>query len=189
MKRYGKIIDGELVIKPLNQIFINTEKRTVFNPSEEIVIEEGWEEYVEDIVHTPTEEELLAQAQEGMLNQIRSYDASEAVNECYIIYDGIELSYWADKGTRNDLKAAVEDCIAVGRTSYRLDLRELGISLQLPCEQLLQMLSALEVYAIDCYNKTTDHIYAVKAMTNHLEVVGYDYKSGYPEKLRFNINK
>lgn len=187
MKRFAKIIDGELVIKPLSDIFINTEKRTVFNPSEEIVIEEGWEEYVEDNVHTPTEEELLAQAQEGMLNQIRSYDASEAVNECYIIYDGMELSYWADKGTRNDLKAAVQDCIAVGRTSYRLDLRELGISLQLPCEQLLQMLSALEVYAIDCYNKTTDHIYAVKAMTNHLEVVSYDYKADYPMKLKFKV--
>jgi hypothetical protein len=27
------------------------------------------------------------------------------------------------------------------------------------------MLSALEVYAIDCYNKTTDHIYNVNALT------------------------
>jgi hypothetical protein len=49
------------------------------------------------------------------------------------------------------------------------------------------MLSSLEVYAIQCYNKTTDHIYNVNALTSIDEVVNYDFKSGYPEKLIFTI--
>jgi uncharacterized protein len=34
--------------------------------------------------------------------------------------------------------------MALGRTEYRLDLRELGVSLSIPCETLLQMLALLE---------------------------------------------
>jgi hypothetical protein len=97
------------------------------------------------------------------------------------------MHYWADKEERDSLKGAVRDCISVGRETYRLDLRDLGISLHIPCEDLLQMLSALEVYAIDSYNKTTDHIYSVNALTTVEEVKAYDYHIGYPEKLTFNL--
>jgi hypothetical protein len=73
----------------------------------------------------------------------------------------------------------------MGRNEYRLDLRELGIHVSINCEQLLHMLSALEVYAIDCYNKTTDHIYNVNNLTTIEEIRAYDYRVGYPEKLEF----
>ena len=73
----------------------------------------------------------------------------------------------------------------MGRTEYRLDLRDLGISLTVNCSLLLRMLAAQEVYAIDCYNRTTDHIFAVKALAAVGEVSGYDYTAGYPEKLTF----
>jgi hypothetical protein len=77
--------------------------------------------------------------------------------------------------------------MSLGRETYRLDLREVGVSVDIVCEKLLQMLSALEVYAIDCYNKTTDHIYAVNALTTVEEIEAYDYKVGYPEKLTFEL--
>ena len=60
--------------------------------------------------------------------------------------------------------------MSLGRETYRLDLREVGVSVDINCEKLLQMLSALEVYAIDCYNKTTDHIYAVNDLTTVEEI-------------------
>jgi hypothetical protein len=49
------------------------------------------------------------------------------------------------------------------------------------------MLSALEVYAIDCYNKTTDHIFNVNNLTTIEEIENYDYRLGYPEKLIFEL--
>ena len=75
----------------------------------------------------------------------------------------------------------------MNRNTYRLDLRDLGLSVDIDCNKLLEMLSALEVYAIDCYNKTTDHIFNVNSLTTIEEIENYDYRSGYPEKLIFEI--
>ena len=61
------------------------------------------------------------------------------------------------------------------------------MSMSIPCELLLQMLSALEVYAIDCYNKTTDHLFAGQALDNVDAIESYDYRKGYPSILVFNI--
>ena len=97
------------------------------------------------------------------------------------------ICYWADKYTRNSLKQSITDYINNGYSEYRLDIRDANISIIIPCETLIQMLSSLEVYAIQCYNKTTDHIYNVNALTSIDEVVNYDFKSGYPEKLIFTI--
>lgn len=49
------------------------------------------------------------------------------------------------------------------------------------------MLAQLEVYAIDCYNKTTDHEYAIKALTTQDEIIAYDFMQGYPDKLTFEL--
>ena len=110
------------------------------------------------------------------------------MNDCIIVYQGQELHYWADKTERNSLKSVIQDCIAMDRETYRLDLREVGVSVDINCEKLLSMLSTLEVYAIDCYNKTTDHIYAVNNLTTVEEIEAYDYRVGYPEKLTFTLS-
>lgn len=96
------------------------------------------------------------------------------------------MHYWADKTERDALKGAIRDCMSVGRETYHLDLREKGISISLPCD-VLQMLAALEIYAIDCYNKTTDHEYEIKSLNTIEEVESYNYRVGYPEKLTFEL--
>lgn len=184
MKTYEKTIEGRVVRLSANKIVINKDGFVTTNPTEEMILADGWVEYVKP---APTPEQLLNRAKREMVRHIEDYDDSEEVNDCIIIKDGVEMNYWADKEERDSLKGAVRDCISVGRETYRLDLRDLGISLHIPCEALLQMLSALEVYAIDSYNKTTDHIYAVNALTTIEEVEAYDYHIGYPEKLTFNL--
>lgn len=182
MKRYTKEIDGKTVIKTRKDIIIHKNGMNTYNPSEEILLADGWVEYVQP---QPTEEELLQRARRGKLDELYRYDESKEVNDCIIVYQGNELHYWADKHERDSLSSAVRDCIALGRTEYRLDLRELGVSLSIPCEKLLQMLAILEVYAIDCYNKTTDHEFAIKALSTESEINAYDFRVGYPDKLRF----
>ena len=59
--------------------------------------------------------------------------------------------------------------------------------MNIECEVLLNVLSALEVYAIDYYNRTTDHIFAIKSLKTIDEIKSYDYTQGYPEKLSFNF--
>lgn len=58
-----------------------------------------------------------------------------------------------------------------------------GKSYVIPCDTAIQMLSALELYALDCYNVTAQHKANVEALTTKEEVEEYDYTTGYPEKL------
>lgn len=55
------------------------------------------------------------------------------------------------------------------------------------CGALADNGRALEVYAIDYFNKTTDHIFAVNNLTTVEEIEAYDYRVGYPEKLTFEL--
>lgn len=185
MKRYYKEANG---IKAWFSGVLKVDGRQIINPSEEQILAAGYVEYVPPTPVEPTEEELLAEAKRKKLADLREYDNSSAVNDCVIVYQGEEIHYWASKTERNDLKNAVRDCISMGRDIYRLDLRDKEVSITLPCEMLLQLLAVLEVYAIDCYNKTTDHEFAIKACKTVEEVENYEFRSnGYPEVPKFEI--
>lgn len=189
MKRYIKNIDGKDVIKYSNEIIVihgeNNEWQTI-NPSEELILSDGWVEYVVE-PYIPTEEELFNRAKKDKIREVERYDNSEEVNICYIKYGENQLPYWADKNERSVLKTAINDCLTIGRETYRLDLRDLDIYLTLPCELLLTMLAQLEVYAIDCYNTTSDHLHNINLLTTKEEIDNYDYTVNYPEKLIFTI--
>lgn len=187
MKRYEKEIDGKREIRTRNRIVVYKDGKQTINPSEEMVLADGWVEYVPPVRPEPSEEQLLERARQRKLRELHDYDESKAVNDCIIVYQEQELHYWANKDERNDLKNAVRDCIAMGRTTYRLDLRDLGVSLSVDCEKLLQLMAALEVYAIDCFNKTTDHEFAIKALVTREEIEAYDFKVGYPDIPRFEL--
>lgn len=187
IERFTKQIDGKTVIKKRQEIIIRRDGRVTYNPTEEMVLADGWVEYVAPKPKPIPEVILLKRAKSRKIDEINNYDSSKEVNICYIKTQLDIIPYWANKTERSVLKSAIQDCITMGRETYRLDLREVGVSVDINCEKLLQMLSALEVYAIDCYNKTTDHIYAVNNLTTVEEIEAYDYIVGYPEKLTFNL--
>lgn len=187
MKKFKKEINGKVVVKALHEIVINKDGLSTYNPTEEMVLEDGWIEYVIAPRELPTDV-MLKRVKERKLRELYEYDESDEVNDCIIIYQGEELHYWANKTERDALKGALRDCISMGRDTYRLDLREKGISITLPCELLLQMMAALEVYAIDCYNKTTDHKYAIEACATEVDVDAYEFRGvGYPSIPRFEL--
>lgn len=188
MKKYQKQIGGKTVIKTRQEIVIRKDGRVTYNPTEEMVLADGWVEYVILEPKPIPEEVLIKRAKSRKIDEINEYDSSKEVNICYIKTSLDTIPYWANKTERSSLKSAIQDCIAMGRETYRLDLREVGVSVDINCEKLLSMLSALEVYAIDCYNKTTDHIYAVNTLTTVEEIEAYDYRVGYPEKLTFTLS-
>lgn len=183
MKQYYKETDGERVW--LNGVLIH-EGKQIINPTEEQILAAGYVEYVPE-VNTITDEQILDNLKRGKVNQILAYDESNSVNECFIVHDGMTLTYWKDKFERSALKRTIDDFIAKGIDTYRLDLRDVGISVEIPCANLKEMLSSLEIYATECYNKTTDHIFAVNALTTTEEVIAYDYTVGYPEKPSFAL--
>lgn len=187
MKRYVKQIDGKTVIKKRQEIVIKKDGKVTYNPTEDMVLADGWIKYVAPEPKPIPEKVLIKRAKSRKIDEINKYDSSKEVNICYIKTPLDTIAYWANKTERSSLKSAIQDCIAMGRETYRLDLREVGVSVDINCEKLLQMLSALEVYAIDCYNKTTDHIYAVNNLTTVEEIEAHDYRVDYPEKLTFEL--
>lgn len=186
MTTYTKIIDNKVVYAKANNIIVYKNGKQIINPSLELIVEDGWEEYNEKNC-VFSEEDTLEDVIDSVIQDVISYDKSDNINICYISFKGNVIPYWADKLERSSLKIAVQDSVQQGRTHYRLDIRELGVAVNMECDKLLDILSKLEVYAIDCYNKTTDHIFAIKELTSIEDVNSYDYKCGYPDKLVFEI--
>lgn len=168
------IKDGK--IKNRKHIVITKDGMTTFNPTEEMLLEDGWEVYV---APEPTEEELLARAKRDKKREIEHYDSSSEVNEFYVN----DVPMWLDKSTRTGLMLRFNAEIAVKKQDTVLWYGEVSIPLQL--NTAVQMLYALEVYASACYDNTQAHYAAVDALETIDEVENYDFRNGYPEKLRF----
>ena len=174
MKRYIK--DNQ--IKKRNEIVIVKDKKQYICPSEEMLLAEGWVEYV-PVVHEPTEEELLMQEQKIVKDRISRYDSSDEVNMFYVN----NIPVWLDKVTRSGLMLRFQSEIAMGKTETSLWYE--GIEFPLTLESAIQMLYAIEVYASNCYDNTQRHLAEVDKLTTVEEIKNYDYQTGYPEKLRF----
>lgn len=58
----------------------------------------------------------------------------------------------------------------------------------LAVELAIALLSALELYALECFNVTAQHKANVEALDSIEAVEAYDYTAGYPQRLSFNLN-
>lgn len=178
MKQYTKSIDGSAVIKTLNQIVIERDGMNIYNPTEEMILANGWEEYVVPVVER-VEADLLTDAKEVKRMEIIDYDSSKEVNIFRI--QGKEV--WLDKATRTGLmlRFQAEDALGLIETSLWYGGQQFALSL----ENAIQMLYALEVYASQCYDNTQRHLAEVDKLEAIEEVESYIYRVGYPVKLEF----
>ena len=178
MKRYIKEINGKKVYKTREQIVITKDGMNIYNPTEEMIFADGWEEY-STVEYVPSEEELLQQEQKRMVEDILRYDSSEDVNIFYVQ----DIPIWLDKATRSGLmlRLQAENIIGITETSLWYN----NMEFKLPVSNATQMLYAIEVYASKCYDNTQYHIAEVYKLKNIDDIRHYDYKVGYPEYLRF----
>jgi len=129
-------------------------------------------------------------AKEFATAAINDYDNSWLVNRFVIrIKNGkkpaIEIPHWLSVAQRSQLVRSVTDWRDKGHDTYRLDIREQNSYIEVLCDTLLEWLKELEVYAVACFNKTSDHLFAVAALDSVEAVLGYDYTEGYPDMLTF----
>ena len=116
---------------------------------------------------------------EEAIEQITEYDQSENVNSFTL--QGKTM--WLPKETRVGLVNSITIEKNAGKETTVLWFG--GEKYELPVDTALQMLAALELYALECYNVTAAHKAAVNALESVEDVVAYDYIQGYPEKLNF----
>ena len=174
MKRYSKVIDGKTIIKLADEIVIRSNGKQTFNPTEAMILADGWMEYIPQ-PYVPTLEDIKA----NKVEEILAYDSSPTVNEFSI--GGQPM--WLDKATRAGLLLRFEAESKVGREETTL--WNDGMSYTLPLAQAQQILIALELYASACYDNTQSHIAEVQKLDTIEAVNAYDYTTGYPSKLAF----
>lgn len=142
------------------------------------------EQYAYDVCwleNVGTEADVLNSAKAAVLAAIEAYDTSSAVNG--FILNGQRV--WLDKATRVGLMNSTTIAKAMGQPTTTLWLGD--VKLVVECDKAIQLLSALEMYALECFNVTAAHKKAVAEMGTVEEVLGYDYKAGYPEMLEMSI--
>ena len=115
------------------------------------------------------------------LNEIDDYDKSNNVNS--FLLNGINV--WVDRETRVSLMSTTKIKQELGINETTIWSENLHVTL--PCNMVINMLSTLEIYAYDCFNKTAEHKLKVNELQSVEEIKQYDITTGYPEKLSFNL--
>ena len=129
-----------------------------------------------------SEAALTAAAQKMVLAEIEKHDTSSAVNG--FILNGERV--WLDKATRVGLMNSTSIAKAMGKTTTTLWFG--GMQIEVNCDKAIQLLSALEMYALECFNVTAAHKKAVAELNTVEDVLGYDYTKGYPEQLKMEVS-
>ena len=127
------------------------------------------------------EDTPLSKQKRKLINEINAYDTSDEVNSFFL--NGVKV--WLNKDTRVGLMNSLTIEKNAGKEESTLWFNNICITIN--CDAAIQMLSALELYALNCYNVTAKHKVAVENLNNLEEALGYDYTVGYPEKLSFTI--
>lgn len=124
---------------------------------------------------------VLQAARASMLAEITAYDSSASVNA--FLLNGMQV--WLDKATRVGLMNSTTIAKNMGQEKTTLWLG--SYQLEVDCDKAIQLLSALEMYALECFNVTAAHKKAVGELDNIEAVLTYDYESGYPDKLKMEV--
>lgn len=123
----------------------------------------------------------LEEAKAEKIAEITAYDTSSSVNG--FMLNG--LLVWLDKATRVGLMNSTTIAKAAGQETTTLWLG--GLKLVVDCDKAIQLLSALEMYALECFNVTASHKATVGELKTIGEVEAYDYKAGYPKMLEMSV--
>ena len=129
-----------------------------------------------------SEAALTAAAQKMVLAEIEKHDTSPAVNG--FMLNGQRV--WLNKDTRVGLMNSTSIAKAMGKKTTTLWFG--GMQIEVNCDKAIQLLSALEMYALECFNVTAAHKKAVAELNTVEEVLGYDYTKGYPEQLKMEVS-
>lgn len=166
---YEDSLDGAWV--PLNK-----EQEEFYNAHPSASVRE-----IFDCALTPPYEPTLGDMKNRKVGEISAYDRSEDVNQFSL--GGKQM--WLDKDTRVGLANSISIEQAAGKETTILWYD--AVKYVIPIPLALQMLAALELYALASYNATQEHVAAVMLLETKEEVEAYDYTAGYPDKLVFNL--
>lgn len=164
--------------------YVNEEKSTLYD----VMLLHGANDQIDDIyyniqvdfgIESPISK--LDQAKKEIIRKIDEYDTSVNVNSFKL--NGVDV--WLSKDTRVGLMNSISIEKAAGKEQSVLWFNSICVTIN--CDSAIQMLRALELYALDCYNTTAKHKVNIQNLSSIEKVHNYDYTQGYPSKLEFTI--
>lgn len=117
-----------------------------------------------------------------LLHLQEEYDNSAEVNSFYL--NGKRV--WLDKATRVGLVNSLNLEKATGKTDTTLWLGNLSIDIEI--DKALTLLTAVEMYAKECYNNTHKHMYDITKLETLDDCLAFDITANYPQKLNIEID-
>jgi hypothetical protein len=180
MDKYMKIVDGNVVVKEANYIIVHVNGKQVINPSENLIISDGWTKVAKESKEVKYD---LEQLRQDLLYKIQSYDKSDKVEGFYI---GDKL-VWFDREERASLQRRIdiEKKNGINTTTFWYN----NTPFMLGVDQASHILDAVELYAIKCCDNTRNHVVNIHKLNSVEELENYNYTIGYPEMLRFTNNE
>lgn len=173
------VVTGEEIVKSVESVPTSMNKNGELIYSEQKKTQYAYKTYWLDNSEKSTD--ALFVAKQEVLKELAAYDVSPEINSFNV--NGITA--WLDKATRVGLMNSTTIAKNLGHKTTTLWLGD--TKLDLDCDRAIELLSKIEMYALECYNRTAAHRQAIEELTDIADVLQYDYKSGYPIKLEITL--
>ena len=124
----------------------------------------------------------IEDAKNEMIGKIEQYDHSGDVNG-FTINNAIEA--WFTPSERSNYRSSIDAAKLLGLDSLSFYVGDVMLDITPTVAEGL--LAQIQLYADQCFIVTKQHKAAVEALQTIEEVDNYDYTSGYPSKMNFDI--
>lgn len=170
----------ESVLKKIDREGISLYDYMLTYGSDDIQIQEILENIKVDfnLITKPSE---LEKTRNLKLKGLEEFDTSDKVNSFTINNNEV----WLDKSTRVGLVNSISIEKESGKEQTTIWFN--NISITTSCDIALNILKEVELYAAECFNTTANHKLAIQELSTVDEINNYNYTTGYPAKLQFNI--
>lgn len=146
---------------------------SIYNPTEEMILADGWVEYV-----IPKVNEIVSEKNNKGFEINRAYDDSKGfyMNDTYCTFDAETLNKML-------FRVISESAMNVNKTILWFN----GNAYPMKTKDALELLYQLQIYYGNCFDISETHKQNVNNLETIEDIKNYNCDDKYPEKLKFNI--
>ena len=158
-------------------VLLSDEQVSFRNENPNASVKEVWEMKLSE---TPLM--TIEKARMRKIEEIEFYNVSEDVDS-FIFNDTINA--WFTVQERLNYKQSIEAAKLLNIEKLSFYVKDVKLEIAPIVGE--QMLALIQLYADQCFMVTKQHLLNVNALSTIEEIEAYNYKEGYPEKLKFEL--
>lgn len=158
-------------------VLLSDEQVAFHEANPDATVQEVW-----NMQLTPPHVRTLEEAKAEMIQRIDEYDRSSNINGFTVNH---EIEGWFTADERSNYRSSIESSELLGIEALSFYVGE--YLMEVTTQDAKHMLARIQLYADQCYMVTKQHKLAVEALDTIEAVDAFDYTSGYPQKLNFEV--